>query len=85
MKTLLQFFPLALVVVGVLLLFQQPAYAYTDPGTGLLAIQAVGSALIATGWYLRRKIYTLLHWGSPSKRDPQEQGSVHDNEGSSQQ
>jgi len=31
---------------GVLLVFQRQAFAYTDPGTGLLAIQAAGSALV---------------------------------------
>jgi len=25
-----------------------------------LAVQAAGSALVATGWYLRRKIYSLF-------------------------
>jgi O-antigen/teichoic acid export membrane protein len=67
MKILLRSLPLVFMFAGVFLLFQRPAYAYTDPGTGLLAIQAVGSALVATGWYLRRKIYSLLHWGSSSK------------------
>ena len=52
------------VVAGLTLLFEQPAYAYADPGTGLLAIQALGSALIATGWYLRRKIHLVLHRSS---------------------
>jgi O-antigen/teichoic acid export membrane protein len=58
---LLRIVPLALILLGATLLFERPAYAYTDPGTGLLAIQAAGSALVATGWYLRRKIYALFH------------------------
>ncbi|HTW77941.1 MAG TPA: hypothetical protein VME23_00220 [Terracidiphilus sp.] len=57
---LLRILPLLLIVVGALILFEQPAYAYADPGTGLLAIQAVGSAIVASGWYLRRKIYALF-------------------------
>lgn len=61
MRPLLLLLSFMFVVVGVALLFEQPAYAYADPGTGLLAIQALGSALIATGWYLRRKIYLILH------------------------
>ena len=65
MRLLLRIFPLVLILAGALLLFERPAYAYADPGTGLLAIQAVGSALIAGGWYLRRKIYTLFHRGAP--------------------
>ncbi len=57
---LLRVFPLILILVGAVLLFERPAYAYADPGSGLLAIQAAGSALVATGWYLRRKIYALF-------------------------
>lgn len=68
MRKLLLIFPILLMVVGALFLFEQPAYAYADPGTGLLAIQAVGSALVATGWYLRRKIYSLLHRGGASSK-----------------
>jgi hypothetical protein len=64
-------FPLALMLLGATLLFQRPAYAYADPGTGLLAIQAVGSALVAGGWYLRRRIYALFHRGSAVKREPE--------------
>jgi hypothetical protein len=71
MRRLLQGIPILLIVVGALLLFEQPAYAYTDPGTGLLAIQAAGSALIAAGWYLRRKIYALLHRGAATKQQPE--------------
>jgi hypothetical protein len=56
--------------LGAVILFQRPAYAYADPGSGLLAIQAAGSALVATGWYLRRKIYLLFHRNtSKSSRD----------------
>jgi hypothetical protein len=72
MKKLLLVIPYTLMFVGALLLFERPAYAYTDPGTGLLAIQAVGSALIATGWYLRQKIYSLLRWGSGKKQSAAE-------------
>jgi len=70
MRNLLHTIPLLLILAGTLLLFEQPAYAYTDPGTGLLAIQAAGSALVAVGWYLRRKIYALFHRGA--NRKPQQ-------------
>jgi hypothetical protein len=66
MKTFLGFLSIILLVGGAAMLSERPAYAYADPGTGLLAIQAVGSALVATGWYLRRKIATLFHRGSQS-------------------
>jgi hypothetical protein len=62
-------FPLALMLLGAVLLFERPAYAYADPGTGLLAVQAAGSALVAAGWYLRRKIYALFHRGAAKSPD----------------
>ena len=71
MRRLLPILPLFLICLGVLLLAEQPAYGYTDPGTGLLAIQALGSAMVAAGWYLRRKIYTLFHRNKPAKSEPE--------------
>src|SRR5580658_4272998 len=68
MRNLLHTISFLLIFVGVLLLFERPAYAYTDPGTGLLAIQAAGSAIVAVGWYLRRKIYALFHRGASRKQ-----------------
>ncbi len=67
----LRIIPIVFILAGVALLFQRPAYGYTDPGTGLLAVQAAGSALIATGWYLRRKIYNLLHRNQPAVDEPE--------------
>ena len=66
---LLRILSLLLIVVGAAILFERPAYAYADPGTGLLAIQAVGSALVASGWYLRRKIYALFNNGGAATKD----------------
>jgi hypothetical protein len=71
MRKLLQLTPLFLMIAGSFLFFERRAYAYADPGTGLLAIQAFGSALIATGWYLRRKIYALLHRPGTAKPVPE--------------
>lgn len=68
MRFLLRVFPIFLIVLGAVMLFERPAYAYADPGTGLLAIQAAGSALVATGWYLRRKIYALFRRDAPPER-----------------
>jgi len=82
MKQILHIFSLFLIFLGALLLFERPAYAYTDPGTGLLAIQAAGSALVATGWYLRRKIYALFHRG-PAKDSPEDMPAAVDGEDSS--
>jgi len=63
MKFAISIVSLLLIFVGAAILFERPAYAYADPGTGLLAIQAAGSALVAAGWYLRRKIFLLFHRG----------------------
>jgi hypothetical protein len=81
MRLLLRIFPLALIAFGALLLFERPAYAYADPGTGLLAIQAVGSALVAGGWYLRKKIYSLFHRSQPAKPTTEETSIDRDREG----
>lgn len=81
MRVLLRIIPLVLIIVGATLLFQRPAYAYADPGTGLLAIQAVGSALVASGWYLRRKIYALFHRGSAPKEESERLHIAEDSEG----
>ena len=48
-RLLLQTIPLVLMLAGATLPFEQPAYGYTDPGTGLPAIQAAGSAVVAVG------------------------------------
>ena len=63
MKLGLSILSVLLIFLGAALLFERPAYAYADPGSGLLAIQAAGSALVAAGWYLRRRIYLLFHRG----------------------
>lgn len=82
MAKLLRISSFLLLLTGVVILFQQPAYAYTDPGTGLLAVQAVGSVLVATGWYLRQKLSRLLHWGGSTKPEAGEQPSAEKDTGS---
>jgi hypothetical protein len=72
---LLRIFPLVLLLLGIALLLERPAYAYADPGTGLLAIQAVGSALVAGGWYLRKKIAALFRRNTPPNSET-EPGSI---------
>ena len=73
-----KFFSVALILLGAALLFERPAYAYADPGTGLLAVQAAGSALVATGWYLRRKIYSLFHSNEAPAPEANKQSAVAD-------
>jgi hypothetical protein len=73
-------FPLVLMLLGSTVLFERPAYAYVDPGSGLLAVQAVGSALVATGWYLRRRIYMFFQHVDSSKREPEKPPDVRNSE-----
>jgi hypothetical protein len=80
---LLRILPLALIFLGVALLLERPAYAYADPGTGLLAIQAAGSALVAVGWFLRRKLAWLFRRGAPPKPQSEELAISKDGDGSS--
>jgi len=77
-RKLFQLFSVALILLGAALLFERPAYAYADPGTGLLAVQAAGSALVATGWYLRRKIYSLFHSSDVAAPESDKQSAVAD-------
>jgi hypothetical protein len=79
-RRLFQFFSVVLILVGAALLFERSAYAYADPGTGLLAVQAAGSALVATGWYLRRKIYSLFHSDNAAAPKADKQSAVADGE-----
>jgi hypothetical protein len=83
MRKLLKTLPLLIIFVGATMLSQRAAYAYADPGTGLLAIQAAGSAIIATGWYLRRKIYGLLHRDTATKHQSEEYSAAKEDEGTS--
>jgi hypothetical protein len=39
-----------------LLAFQETAHAYADPGSGLLALQIIGSTLAGIGFYFRQKV-----------------------------
>ncbi len=73
---LFRIIPVVLILVGAALVFERPAYAYADPGTGLLAVQAAGSALVATGWYLRRKIYSLFRSDDASRPDTEERPAI---------
>ncbi len=39
---------------------ERRAMAYVDPGSGLLALQSIGSMLAAVGFFLRRRILRLF-------------------------
>jgi hypothetical protein len=44
------------------------AYAYIDPGSGLLMLQAAGTVLTGVLFTLRRRIKTLFHRNKPADR-----------------
>jgi hypothetical protein len=39
---------------------ERRAYAYVDPGSGLLAVQSVASVMAAAGYFMRRRIAALF-------------------------
>jgi hypothetical protein len=44
---------------------ERRAMAYVDPGSGLLALQSIGSMLAATGFFMRRRIMGLFNKRKP--------------------
>jgi hypothetical protein len=45
--------------------FERPAYAYADPGSGLLFLQVVTSMFAGGLFLVRSKLKKLLHLGRP--------------------
>lgn len=60
MIRLSRYFLTAFCLASLLLAFQGTAQAYADPGSGLLALQIIGSTLAGIGFYFRQKIGKLL-------------------------
>jgi hypothetical protein len=44
---------------------ERRAMAYVDPGSGLLALQSLGSLLAAAGFFMRRRIMGLFNKKKP--------------------
>ena len=44
---------------------ERRALAYVDPGSGLLALQSIGSMLVAAGFFLRRRAMKLFRKERP--------------------
>jgi hypothetical protein len=55
-------------VFGLMLATERRAMAYVDPGSGLLAIQSIGSMLAAAGFFLRRHIMGIFTKKKPLTR-----------------
>jgi membrane-bound ClpP family serine protease len=52
----------SLLVLLAMLGFASPAFAYVDPGTGMLAIQGLIALVIGVVAFVRHPIQTLGHW-----------------------
>lgn len=59
---------------GLMLLTEQAAQAYVDPGAGLLAFQMLAASIVGGFYLLRRKLRALFGRYRPSPQLPQ-QGS----------
>ena len=46
--------------IALLVATERRAWGYVDPGSGLLAIQSIGSVMVAAGYFLRRRILSLF-------------------------
>jgi hypothetical protein len=50
--------------------FQKPAYAYADPGSGLLFLQVAGSMVAGALFIVRSKLRKLFHRGHDHMEEP---------------
>lgn len=71
MKLLSQFFPALLLLCALGLALEPRAYAYVDPGSGLLITQTAGAVLTATVFWFRRQIRAFFGRFSATKRAKQ--------------
>jgi hypothetical protein len=54
----MKIFSISLLLIG----FSLPAYAYIDPGTGMLAVQGLIAFLVAVIAFIRNPIHTFRRW-----------------------
>jgi hypothetical protein len=57
-------------VIALAIAFQRPAYAYADPGSGLLFLQVAGSMLAGALFIVRSKLRKLFHLGKNHVEEP---------------
>jgi hypothetical protein len=60
MQRILSFSLVALIVFCLLVGTEQRAWGYVDPGSGLLTLQALSSAIAASAYFLRRRLRSLF-------------------------
>ncbi len=68
MKRLVYLSVTAFSLLGLLLATERRAMAYVDPGSGLLAVQSIGSMMAAAGFFLRRRIMRVFTKKKPLTR-----------------
>lgn len=59
----------ACLIFALACLFERRAYAYIDPGSGILACQAISAFFTGTIFYFRRRIRNLFRPARPSGAD----------------
>ena len=70
MLTMKRFISISLAVFCCLCLViatERRAYAYIDPGTGMMALQTITASLAAAGYFMRRKIAALFGRKKPAE------------------
>lgn len=69
------FATVALWLLAVLVVTSKPAYAYVDPGSGLFALQVVGSTFLGFAFLVRSRIRQFfLGFRKTAKREETEIG-----------
>jgi hypothetical protein len=61
-----------LIAACTLVATEKQAWAYIDPGSGLLTLQAASSAVAACAYFLRRRILALFASNKPIQATPQD-------------
>ena len=59
----------ACLLLSILCLLQRPAYAYVDPGSGLLAFQSLTAFITGGLFYFRQRIKRLFRQRPSAKED----------------
>jgi hypothetical protein len=74
-----RFFSVSLAIFSFLCLVvatERRAYAYVDPGSSVMALQAAASALAAAGFFLRNRIKALFTRKKSEQSDPSQSKAV---------
>lgn len=64
-------------VFAALCVSAKPAYAYVDPGSGLLLLQILGSTILGFTFLIRKRIAQLLRFFSRNPKVKETDGASH--------